>query len=246
MQYPSKLRKQRQELEDCNKQPCRTFLREDLASQIIMDCRTIPAINFETKLGFNQQDPIMTQEQSILTKIKSAFSVESIILQQHVLGYRIDAYFPKYKLAVDVDELEHSTRAIESEIERKKAAEKEVNCKFVRINPAKENFDVGKIQNFSVKSTRKNVIHNISNKFINIKFKSNNNIKTKCLKYIVKKYYLNYNFFTCHFSIVNQNMKTYCLVCKKNTDNVNSKMIRTTNGRLQLKSQCSICGNKKK
>ena len=40
-------------------------------------------------------------------------------------------------------------------------------------------------------------------------------------------------------------MKTYCLVCRKNTDNVNSKMVKTKNGRLQLKSQCSICGNKK-
>ena len=40
-------------------------------------------------------------------------------------------------------------------------------------------------------------------------------------------------------------MKTYCLVCRKNTDNVNSEMIKTKNGRLQLKSQCSSCGNKK-
>ena len=40
-------------------------------------------------------------------------------------------------------------------------------------------------------------------------------------------------------------MKTYCLLCRKNTDNVNSKMIKNKNGRLQLKSQCSICGNKK-
>ena len=40
-------------------------------------------------------------------------------------------------------------------------------------------------------------------------------------------------------------MKIYCLVCRRNTDNVNSKMIKTKNGRLQLKYQCSICGNKK-
>ena len=40
-------------------------------------------------------------------------------------------------------------------------------------------------------------------------------------------------------------MKTYCLVCRKSTDNVNSKMIRTKNGRLKLRSHCSICGNKK-
>ena len=40
-------------------------------------------------------------------------------------------------------------------------------------------------------------------------------------------------------------MQTYSVSCTKNTDNVNSKMIKTKNGRLQLKSQCSICGNKK-
>ena len=33
-------------------------------------------------------------------------------------------------------------------------------------------------------------------------------------------------------------MKTRCLVCRKNTDNTNSKLIKTKNGRLQLKSQC--------
>ena len=41
-------------------------------------------------------------------------------------------------------------------------------------------------------------------------------------------------------------MKAYCLVCRKNTDNVNSKIIKTKNGTLQMRSQCSICGNKKK
>ena len=40
-------------------------------------------------------------------------------------------------------------------------------------------------------------------------------------------------------------MKTYCLVCKKNTDNADSKMIKTKNDRLMLLSKCSICGNKK-
>ena len=123
----------------------------------------------------------MKQEQSILRKIKYVLSVESIIFQHHVLGYRIDAYFPKYKLAIEVDELGHSTRDIECEIEKQKAIEKELNCKFIRINPAKVNFDIfveiGRIQNFIVKSTNKNVIDNISNKLLNLKFKSNNDIK---------------------------------------------------------------------
>ena len=40
-------------------------------------------------------------------------------------------------------------------------------------------------------------------------------------------------------------MKTYCIVCKKSTDNINSKMIKTKNNRLMLLSQCSVCKNKK-
>ena len=76
IKYPEYLRKQRQELEGYIKQPCRRFLREDFAIQIIMDCRTTPAVNFKSRLGFNQHDAIMTQEQSMLTKIKSAFSTD--------------------------------------------------------------------------------------------------------------------------------------------------------------------------
>ena len=107
LQYPLYLRKQRQELQECVKQPCGRFLREDFAVQIIMDCRTKTAVNFKTRLGFNQQDPIMTQEQSILTKIKSAFSTEEIIFQHRVRGYKIDAYFLKHGLGIEVDEQGH-------------------------------------------------------------------------------------------------------------------------------------------
>ena len=65
-----------------------------------MDCRITPAVNFKTKLGFNQHDPIMTQEQSILPKIVTIFAAEEIILQRNILGCRIDAHFPKYILAI--------------------------------------------------------------------------------------------------------------------------------------------------
>ena len=63
LQYSLDLRKQRQDLQGCgNKQPCRRFLKEDFTIQIIMDCRTTPAVNFKTRLGFKQHDPIMRQE----------------------------------------------------------------------------------------------------------------------------------------------------------------------------------------
>ena len=40
-------------------------------------------------------------------------------------------------------------------------------------------------------------------------------------------------------------MLRYCLVCKKNTENKDAKMIKTKNNRLMLSSKCIICGNKK-
>ena len=39
-------------------------------------------------------------------------------------------------------------------------------------------------------------------------------------------------------------MKTYCLICIKNTENKDAKIIKTKNGRLQMRSHCSICGKK--
>ena len=40
-------------------------------------------------------------------------------------------------------------------------------------------------------------------------------------------------------------MMTYFLVCKKDTENKDVKMMKTKNGRLMLSSKCTICGNKK-
>ena len=63
-------RKKRQELQDCGKcEPTRIFIREDLGIQVIMGCRTVQAVKFRKELGFNQHDPIMTQEQSVLIKL---------------------------------------------------------------------------------------------------------------------------------------------------------------------------------
>ena len=40
-------------------------------------------------------------------------------------------------------------------------------------------------------------------------------------------------------------MKTYCLKCKKDTDNIDPKVFRTKNNRLLMQSNCSVCGTKK-
>ena len=40
-------------------------------------------------------------------------------------------------------------------------------------------------------------------------------------------------------------MKTYCVKCRENTENLNSKIFKTKNGRLIMQSKCAECGFKK-
>ena len=40
-------------------------------------------------------------------------------------------------------------------------------------------------------------------------------------------------------------MKSYCLKCRKNTENINPRVLNTSNGRTMVLSKCAICGSKK-
>ena len=40
-------------------------------------------------------------------------------------------------------------------------------------------------------------------------------------------------------------MLSYCLKCKRNTESINPKVLKTTNGRAIILSKCAICGSKK-
>ena len=40
-------------------------------------------------------------------------------------------------------------------------------------------------------------------------------------------------------------MKSYCLKCRKNTENINLRVLKTTNGGTMLLSKCAICDSKK-
>ena len=40
-------------------------------------------------------------------------------------------------------------------------------------------------------------------------------------------------------------MKSYCLKCKKDSENINPRVSNTSNGRTMILSKCAICGSKK-
>ena len=119
-------------------------MRGDLALKVIMDCRTDESCSLKKNLGFNLHDVINTKEQTVLNLIKNAFERENMQTLYSVLGYRIDLYFHKHKLAIEADELGHDVRNLGNEIERQKALEKGPDCVFIRINPDKENFNIFK------------------------------------------------------------------------------------------------------
>ena len=53
--------------------------------------------------------------------------------QFQVGNYRIDLYIPKYNIAIEIDEEEHKYKKDYDKI-RKKYIEKQIHCKFVRVN----------------------------------------------------------------------------------------------------------------
>ena len=93
-----------------------------------MGCRTDKSWSRKRNLGFNLHDMINTKEQTVLRSIKDAIEGEDIQTQYTVIGYRIDPYFHKHKLAIEVDELGHADRNLNNDIERQKALEREQLC----------------------------------------------------------------------------------------------------------------------
>ena len=40
-------------------------------------------------------------------------------------------------------------------------------------------------------------------------------------------------------------MKSYCLKCRKDTENINPRVSNMSNGRTMILSKCAICGSEK-
>ena len=126
---------------------------------------------------------INTKEQAVIKLIKDAFERQDMQTQYSVLGYRIYIYFPKHKLAIEVDELGHADKNLSNKIERQKALKKELVCVFIRINPDRKNFsifkEINKIhrhfkkwnQKLSEKSTKKSLIDDLSKRVLELELK---------------------------------------------------------------------------
>ena len=86
--------------------------------------------------------------------------------------FRIDIFFTKYFLAVEIDQKGHTDRDLIFEKKRRKSLEKKINCEFIRINTSRENYDASyeasRIQTF-ISNSNKNKIKELEDEIKKLK-----------------------------------------------------------------------------
>ena len=123
--------------------------------------------------------------------------------------FRIDVYFTEYFLALDIDEKNHEGKELIFQRKRQEVLEKEIGCKFIRINTSDaeigydKDYEVSKIKTFisKLKDRQLKKLEKESNKKIEEKENKIKELKdeiktlinkSKCLKWIVKNILANY------------------------------------------------------
>ena len=152
--------KYRQELTpNAEYQRCRVFVRNDLVERKIKSCRKSSKrfLEFKKKLGL---DPnlVTCDEQDIISALQVAFEGEIILTQYCIKNKRLDAYFSKYKLEIEVDEYNHECRNSNYE----KSRQLMIEChgiSIIRTNPDAADFDmkrlINQIYKHIIESTKK-------------------------------------------------------------------------------------------
>ena len=174
--------KYRQELTpNAEYQRCRVFVRNDLVERKIKSCRKSSKrfLEFKKKLGLDP-DAVTCYEQDIISALQVAFEGEIILTQYCIENKRIDAYFSKYKLGIEIDEYNHEGRNSNYEKSRQLMIESH-GITIIRTNPDAADFDMSKLINQIytkiIKSSRKSLIDDLSKRLLELKFKSNPSIK---------------------------------------------------------------------
>ena len=110
--------------------------------------------------------------------------------QYCIQNKRLDCYFSKHKLGVEIDEYGNVDRDFEYEKSRQLMIEKKLGCKIIRINPDAAGFNIHRLINqicmYIKQSTKKSLNDDLSKRLLGLELNPNHSIKSKCLKRIVK------------------------------------------------------------
>ena len=140
-------------------QRCRAFVRNDLVEKKTISCRKSSKrfLEFKKKLRLNP-DVVTCDKQDIISGLQVAFEGEIILTQYCIENKRLDAYFSKCKLGIEVDEYIHEGRISNYEKSRQLMIESQ-GITIIRTNPDAADFDmkmlINEIYKHIIKSTEK-------------------------------------------------------------------------------------------
>ena len=107
------------------------YLSKEGMMFILSKSRSIHCVEIATQLGMNVLEYVPScDERENLLKLTKAFMGETMHAQFVVLKYRLDLYFPKYKLAIEFYEKYHSGQVIH-DLHRQEVVCKELGCTFL-------------------------------------------------------------------------------------------------------------------
>lgn len=102
-------------------------------------------------------------ESQTINCIITAFKNEKMCLQFSVDVYRIDLYFPYYKLAIECDEMNHNESSYrENDISRELNIKNKLQCTFIRFKPYCKDFNIFEVIN-KIHQHIRNTINNRCN-----------------------------------------------------------------------------------
>lgn len=123
----------------------KTLINENGLLNLVLECNIITKDkkikiieNFKNNgylkdIGFILKERKEIKFISQLEEFLKEYNIKGIN-QYSILGYRIDYYIPKLKLAIEYDENNHSGYSYETQEGRQKQIEKELGCKFIRLS----------------------------------------------------------------------------------------------------------------
>ena len=180
----------------------RVFVWNDLVEKKIKSCRKSSKrfLELKKKLGLDP-NVVTCDKQDIISVLQVVFEGEIILTQYCIENRRIDAYFSKYKFGIEVDEYNRDGRNFNYEKSRQLMIESH-RITIIRTNPDAADFDMNRLINQIytqiIKSTKKSLIDDLSKRLLELEFKSNHSIKSKCLKWVVKNILPNYKKWKTH------------------------------------------------
>ena len=102
-------------------------------------------LEFKRKLRLDINS-VTCDEQDIISTLQTTFEGEIIITQYWIENKRLDAYFSKYKLAIEVDEYNHEDRDSNYEKNRQSMIENH-GITIIRTNPDVADFNINRLIN---------------------------------------------------------------------------------------------------